>query len=230
MKKNEGGEGFVRVGFTEAIACLSAGRPLIFPTDTVVGLGVSILHAPNPQELYALKGRDDHKPIAWLIPSKESLATFGRDVPPYAYALAEAFWPGPVTLIVKASEHVPGAFMPKTRTIGLRMPASSVACELARQVGSPLATTSANRSGQVAPQDIEHLDTSLAAQVAVLHDAPEIPEIQERGQSAHTLNHGICVSSGTASTIVDCTGALPCIIRAGDITPSDIELAYRKRG
>ena len=84
-------------------AALTAGKPVVFPTDTVYGIGVAVGLAKTPQVLYDIKRRDSDKAIPWLVGKKSALAFYGRDVPAYALAAAEKFWPGPLTLIVKAA-------------------------------------------------------------------------------------------------------------------------------
>ncbi|WP_172136354.1 L-threonylcarbamoyladenylate synthase [Adlercreutzia sp. ZJ473] len=187
----------------EAVAALERGEAVIFPTDTVYGVGVSVRHAESPEKLYQLKQRDARKPVAWLVGSAGDLARFGEDVPALASALARAFWPGPLTLIVRASESVPRAFCSAAGTVGLRMPDSATALGLLRLVGAPLATTSANPSGAPAPRCFADVDAAFAAQVGcvVVDDAPR---------------------SGVASTILDCTGDHPLLVREGGITVADM--------
>lgn len=182
---------------SQAIAALRAGRAVVFPTDTVYGLGVAVEHAPGPREIYDLKQRDAGKPIAWLVGGAAELERLGRDVSPEVLALAGIHWPGALTIIVNASPAVPAAFAP-TGTIGLRMPASETALALVRAVG-PIATSSANRAGAPAPRTFADLDESLLCEAAfALRD--DLP------------------ASGVASTVVDATGPAPAILRQGDIT------------
>ena len=184
---------------------LKKGQPAIFPTETVYGLGVSVEHAATPQVLYDLKRRDRKKPISWLISRQDDLVRFGRCVPDFAFVLARTFWPGPLTLIVKASVEVPEAFQSKEGTIGLRMPNNPCALELIDAVGCPLATTSANISGERSASSFAELDPALCAQVAaVLSDG---------------IDEG---KSGVASTVIDCTQDHPLIVREGAITVADI--------
>ena len=182
---------------------LRQGAPAIFPTDTVYGLGVAVEYAESPEALYALKGREARKPIAWLVGGVEALDAYGCSVPAYAYAAARTFWPGPLTLVVKASEAVPAAYASAEGTIGLRMPASETALKLIEAVGCPLSTTSANPSGAPAPYNVASVDEALAAQVgAVLADS--------------------AAKSGVASTIVDCTGPAPRILREGGVSAAQM--------
>ena len=94
----------------EAACALRRGEVAIFPTDTVYGLGVAVNAADGPGALYALKGRDEGKPIAWLVDGPAALDRYGCDVLVIARLAAAAFWPGPLTLIVRASDAVPPAF------------------------------------------------------------------------------------------------------------------------
>jgi len=182
----------------QAVEALLAGDPVIFPTDTVYGLGVAVGYAKTPEILYVLKERDHGKPVAWLVGSGEDLRTYGKDVPEYAFTLAETFWPGDLTLVVKAADSVPAAFRAPGDTIALRMPNNETALTLINQVKAPLATTSANISGQHPPETFTELDERLLAKVPVaLADETQ--------------------KSGTASTVVDCTGSHPIIIREGNI-------------
>lgn len=185
---------------------LKKGQPAIFPTETVYGLGVSIRHAASPDILYSLKRREKAKPISWLVSQQDDLARFGRCVPEFAFVLARTFWPGPLTLIVKASDEVPEAFRSSTDTIGLRMPNNACALELIDAVGCPLQRPrqTYRESAQRAPSATS--TPGLCSQVsAVLSDG-------EDG-----------AKSGIASTVVDCTQDHPVIVREGAITIADIK-------
>ena len=193
------------------IRALKAGGTAIFPTDTVMGVGVSVRDAATPDALFKLKGRPSDKPIAWLVDSADALEGYGRDVPDYTRLLADRFWPGALTLIVVASDAVPAAFSSAQGAIGLRMPGNSQALDLIEGVGCPLATTSANFTGEPAPYDAEGLDPDLARSVdAVLEPCGGLD-----GFSA-------AASSGIASTVVDCTGEKPVIVREGSISRQEV--------
>ena len=176
------------------VAALREGRPAIFPTDTVYGLGVAVDFAPDPLELFRLKGRDASKPVAWLIAEPADLFRFGRDAGPQAAHLAEEGWPGPLTLVVRASDEVPPAYCSAQGTIGLRVPANPLVQRLIAAVGCPLAATSANRSGQAAPSRAGDLDTVLLAQVSAL--------LQDCGPGA-----------GRPSAVIDCSHGDPIRLR-----------------
>ena len=187
----------------EAIRALKRGQPVIFPTDTLFGLGVAVSYAPDPGGLFSIKHRQRKKPIAWLVGGVDDLKTYGKVVPDFALALARTFWPGPLTIIVRASDAVPAAFRSPEGTIGLRMPANPTAQALIEAAG-PLATTSANLSGQRNVISFDAIDPTVLAQVSVALNDDE-------------------VKSGIASTIVDCSsGHHPELVREGALTIADI--------
>lgn len=224
------------LSLSDARCALAAGNAVIFPTDTVFGLGVSVDAAAGPQLLYDLKHRDAGKPVAWLVEGPEALDVYGRDVLAYARRLAEAFWPGALTLVVRASDAVPAAFQSPAGTIGLRMPASEAALGLIRAAGCPLAVTSANLSGAADAARAEDLDAALVARTAGMYlpddllshsvatgtagdsDAPSASaRLAASDQSA------LPPASGTASTVLDCTGEAPRVLRAGALTLDDLK-------
>lgn len=190
--------------FERAAKALRAGEPAIIPTDTVFGLAVAVAFAKSPEVLYRIKRRDHGKPIAWLVSGLDALDRYGSAVPAFARSIAEAFWPGPLTLIVRASGEVPPAFRSQAGTVALRMPASERACALIERVGCPLATTSANISGRKATGSFSDLDPEL------LHAVPAV------------LADANARRSGVASTVLDCTSDHPMIVREGGITAADI--------
>lgn len=218
----------------EATRALAVGSAVVFPTDTVFGLGVSVSAAPGPQLLYDLKHRDAGKPVAWLVEGPEALDVYGRDVPAYARRLADAFWPGALTLVVRASDAVSRAFQSAAGTIGLRMPANEAALELIHAVGCPLAVTSANLSGAPDTARAEDLDRALVARTAGLY----LPDgVAAAGTASGCVEAAPSVSarfaagdrlvpppaSGTASTVLDCTGEAPRVLRAGALTLDDLK-------
>lgn len=185
----------------EAAEVLRAGGVAVVPTDTVYGVAQSV--AANPDGaigLFALKRRPHDKAIPWLVADADALDAYGSDVPAYAHALARRLWPGGLTLVVRAGDAVPPAYRGAGDTIALRMPASAPVVALVRALGCPLATTSANTSGQPARDAFAALEPRIVEEAAVALDD---------GQPAH----------GTAaSTVVLCTDShAPVIARAGAI-------------
>ena len=188
----------------QALVALKQGEPIIFPTDTLYGLGVSVKHAESPEILYQLKQRSQKKPVAWLIADQNDLTKYGKVVPEFALTLARTFWPGPLTIIVKASEEVPVAFRSSEGTIGMRMTKNPHALGLVKELGCPIATTSANISGQKPTKSYADITPELLSRVKFSFNDDE-------------------TKSGIASTIVDCTGEHPVMVREGAITISDIQ-------
>ncbi len=187
--------------FEHAVVALKRGKAAIFPTDTVYGLGVAVRFCESPAVLYRLKKRAAEKPVAWLVGGIDDLLTYAADVPPVALELAKAFWGGPLTLVVNASEAVPPAFRSPQGTIGLRMPDSSLALALISAVGSPLATTSANLSGGRDPQTAADLPRELCDAVACVLTADG-------------------ALGGVPSAVVDCTRGSLKVLREGAIDVS----------
>ena len=188
------GEGLAQPeGLATAVAALRAGEVVVFPTDTVYGIGVAIEHAAGPEALYRAKRRPAAKSIPWLVAALDDIGRFGRDVPGYGWRLAEEGWPGPLTLVVRASDRVPAAFRSAAGTVALRMPDHPIPLALAAAAG-PLATTSANLSGQPPAVALSEVDPALrrACRCVLAADG--------------TLG-------GAPSAIVDCTGPAPRRLR-----------------
>lgn len=187
----------------EVARALRAGQAAVFPTDTVYGIGVAVTRAASPIEVYDAKRRDHDKPLPWLVDGLTALDMFGHDVPEYARALARAYWPGQLTLIVPASSAVPREFGAENRTVALRMPDDATALDLIARAGCPIANSSANFQGHTPPQSYADIDPDFLAQLAAScgDDAPR---------------------SGVSSTIVDCTGDVPRVVRVGVVSEEDI--------
>lgn len=186
--------------FDEVVRALKTGRPAVFPTDTVYGLGVAVDSAASPETLFRLKQRSGDKPIAWLIGSVDDLEIYGKNVPAWAKGLAQDFWPGALTLVVEASDAVPKAYQSAEGTIALRMPDHDVMRELIGRVG-PLATTSANLSGEPAPTHFEDVPEAFTTALCAL--------------SGKTRD-------GQASCVVDCTHDRPHVIRTGSLDVKEL--------
>ena len=182
-----------------AASILRAGGLVAFPTDTVYGLAADVRNPQAIERLFAAKGRDFNKAIAVLVGSVEALPAIfdmqsGRVE--LAMRLAAHFWPGALTLVAARAADLPEILSPLP-TVGVRMPNHAWALALLRQVG-PLATTSANRSGAANPLSAEDVLAQLDGRVDLVVDG---------GASA----------IGLPSTVVDCTGVEPKILRQGAI-------------
>jgi L-threonylcarbamoyladenylate synthase len=188
----------------EAVATLRRGGLVVFPTETVYGVGADGLNPAAVRRLLAVKRRPPGRPLPLLIGEAAMVYELAAQVPPSAEALMEAFWPGPLTLILWRNERVPAETVAGGPTVGLRFPDHPVALALARQAGGPLAAPSANRSGQPPPRTAAAAQSQLGEEVEVYLDA---------GPAA----------LGTASTVVDLTVEPARLRRAGRVTQADLE-------
>jgi L-threonylcarbamoyladenylate synthase len=194
-----------------AAANLLAGNLVAFPTETVYGLGADACNAAAVACIYSVKGRPADHPLIVHVASMDALGDWASDVPEYAISLARDFWPGPMTLIVKRSG-LAGDFVTGGQdTVGIRVPAHPVALGLleafARVGGKGVAAPSANRFGNVSPTTAQAVSDELSD---YLSDSDQI------------LDGGAC-DVGVESTIIDCTGDAPKILRPGAITQEMIE-------
>ncbi len=181
---------------------LKTGGLVAFPTDTVYGLGCLVNRAGSIDRLYEVKGRDTSKAIAVLIGEIDHLPQLTSGLGEIASELAAHFWPGALTLVVPRSPSLPENLSPLP-TIGVRMPNHPFALALLRQAG-PLATTSANLSGLPSPVTARDVLLQLNERVDLIIDGGACP-------------------GGVPSTVLDCTGADPRILREGAITRSQLE-------
>jgi len=186
-----------------AATVLRDGGIVVFPTETVYGLGALADSKFGPHEIFEVKVRPADLPIPLLVETEDALDTWGADVPEYAHNLARAFWPGAVTLVVKASGRVPKDFVAPDGTIGLRSPKHEVVMELIQAAGGPIFTTSANTHGNPAPGTFEEIEPRIIANADVALDG---------GETEHQM----------ASTVVLCTGAAPQVVREGAVSAEDI--------
>ena len=194
-----------------AAARLRAGDLVAFPTETVYGLGADATNAKAVGKIYAAKGRPADHPLIVHVASLAGLGDWADDVRPYAIALARDFWPGPMTLIVKRSALAGDFITGGQDTVGVRVPNHPVALGLLQAFiksgGKGVAAPSANRFGNVSP-------TTAQAVVAELSDY--------LADTDQILDGGAC-DVGVESTIIDCTGDVPRILRPGAVTAQMIQ-------
>jgi release factor glutamine methyltransferase len=187
---------------------LRDGGIVVFPTETVYGIGAAATSCFGPQEIIDIKARPKNKPLPWLVETEDALDTYGIEVPAFAHRLAQKFWPGALSLVVKASDKVGRDFRDDRGTVALRCPDHDLVQELIRAAGGPIITTSANTSGKPAAASFDELEERIIAHADLTLDGGE-------------TRHGI------ASTVVDCTGPEPVVTRVGAITAADIEAAAK---
>ena len=181
-----------------AATVLRDGGIIVFPTETVYGLGAKADSCFGPHELFEVKVRPATFPIPLLVETEDALDKYGVDIPEYAHALAHEFWPGALTLIVKASDAVPKDFRAPDGSIGLRSPDHEVVMELIQAAGGPLFATSANTHGNPAPGSFDEIEPRIITHADVVLDG---------GETEHQM----------PSTVVDCTGPEPKVVREGAI-------------
>jgi L-threonylcarbamoyladenylate synthase len=190
----------------DAAANLLAGGLVAFPTETVYGLGADACNAEAVARIYAAKGRPADHPLIVHVASMDGLGDWAADVPAYAISLARDFWPGPMTLVVKRSALAADFVTGGQDTVGVRVPNHPVALGLleafAKAGGKGVAAPSANRFGNVSPTTAQAVSDELREYLA---DGDLI------------LDGGPC-DVGVESTIIDCTGDVPKILRPGAIT------------
>ena len=180
---------------------LKSGGIVVFPTETVYGIGVNSLDKTAIEKLYTVKNRPVNKPISLLISNIEMIENVAKDILPEEYALMKAFMPGPLTIILKKKDNISNLLTANTNTIGVRMPANKIA--LKNYAGMPIATPSANISGKPSGTNIETIMKDFGNSVDVYIDG---------GES----------KLGLASTVVQIVNGIPNILRQGVITEKNI--------
>ena len=181
-------------------AILQQGGLVAFPTETVYGLGGDALNPSSSQKIYAAKGRPSDNPLIVHIYRFEDIYKITKEVPEEARKIADAFWPGPLTMIVWKSDAVPMATTGGMDTVAVRMPNHPVALDLIRKSGCLIAAPSANTSGRPSPTEASHVAEDLSGRIAMILD-------------------GGPVGIGIESTIIDLTETKPMVLRPGYITP-----------
>jgi L-threonylcarbamoyladenylate synthase len=184
-----------------ALDVLTGGGLVAFPTDTVYGLGAMAFDANAVSKIYTAKGRGQEKAIPILVSDVDLIYRVATEVNDYAIKLAKKFWPGPLTIVVSRHSTIPDVVSP-LKTVGVRIPNLNVTRELLRLTG-PLAVTSANLSGQTSPSTAKGVNAQLIGKIPLILDGGVTP-------------------GGIPSTVVDCTGEIPVVLREGPISIEDI--------
>jgi L-threonylcarbamoyladenylate synthase len=190
-------------GLAAAAEAVRRGELVVLPTDTVYGVGADAFAPDAVAAVLAAKGRGREMPPPVLVPSPQTVDGLASNVPAYARDLIQAFWPGPLTLVLLAQSSLMWDLGETNGTVALRMPQDDTALKLLGEVG-PMAVTSANVSGQPPAKTILDAAAQLGAAVSVYLDA---------GPCASTL----------PSTILDCTGDAPVILRAGAVSAGELQ-------
>ncbi len=189
----------------QAVDQLRAGALVALPTETVYGLAADALSDAAVARIYAAKGRPVDHPLIVHLASGAQVRDYAAAVPGFAQRLMDAFWPGPLTLILPRRPEVAAAAAGGQTSIGLRCPSHPVAQAVLRAFGRGLAAPSANRFGRVSPTTADHVQDEFGPELLVLDGGP--------------------CEVGIESTIVDCSRGAPVLLRPGQITPAQIEAA-----
>ncbi len=182
----------------DGAAVLIRGGLVAFPTETFYGLGANALDAKALERVFSVKGRPPDKPLLVLVDSVRMVETLVTTIPPAALVLMARFWPGPVTLVLRAIDGLPAPLTAATGTIGVRLPAHPVAFGLVRAAGVPVTAPSANPSGEDPPTTAADVERTLGSKIDLILE-------------------GGATTGGLPSTIVDVTVSPPALVRAGAV-------------
>lgn len=190
----------------DAVRVLKTGGTVAFPTETVYGLGADITNPTAIQKVYSIKKRPIDHPLIVHIADQSQLNFWAQNIPETAWQLASQFWPGPLTLILQRSEHVPKSVTGGQDTVGIRIPNHPVALALLNQLGpdKALVAPSANRFGRISPTTADHV-------------------LNELGQAPDMILDGGSCSVGLESTIVSFCNHCVTVLRPGGLSLSTLE-------
>jgi L-threonylcarbamoyladenylate synthase len=188
----------------DAVAALKRGEIIVFPTETLYGLGVDALNGTAVDKLFHLKGRDSNNPIPVLVADEQMLLMLVAEISNSARKLMNRFWPGPLTLVLRARREIPARLLNANGGIGVRISSRPIATRLVQTLGRPLTATSANPSGRKPARTIEEAKRYFA------------------GRISSFVNGGI-LTSKEGSTVAEVTEDSIRIIREGEIRASELE-------
>lgn len=191
----------------EAIGTLQHGGVIAFPTDTVYGIGASLEHPEALRRIYDLKGRSPDKPLPILIARVSMLDQLSPDVDERLVALAEQFWPGALTIVLPAADHLPTEVKAPDNTIGVRLPNHSIPLTIAERAGGAIATTSANISGEDAAHAAAEIRVAFGSTIDVILDGGFSPQ-------------------QNASTVIRVVDGEIVVLREGVISEADLRAVW----
>ena len=193
----------------DAVAALRRGEVIVFPTETLYGLGADALDFTAVEKIFQLKGRDSGQPIPALVADREMLDSLVAEVSPLAEKLIECFWPGPLTIVLPGRKNIPLPMMNATGGVGVRISSQLSAIELVKKLGRPLTATSANPTGKPAARTVREAKNYFAGRIDIFVDGGEL-------------------TSKSGSTVVEIKGNSLTIIREGEIGRSKLERVLGK--
>lgn len=189
---------------------IKQGGIVIFPTETVYGIGTNGMDSQAIEKLYKIKERPYHKPISLLVSDIHMVNSVAKDITDLEYKLMESFFPGPLTIILKKKNIVPDILTAGQNTIGVRIPSGKIARKLIEYVGKPIATSSANISGKPSKTNMKNVMEEFKEQVDYFIDG---------GKS----------EIGIASTVIQVIDGIPTILREGSISIEEIKKVKNER-
>jgi len=193
----------------EAAEIIRRGGTVAFPTETVYGLGADGLNPEAVRKIFEAKERPPGNPLSLLVHSREDLGKVAKNIPEKAFRLMDAFWPGPLTIVLEKKDIVPEITSGNLPSIGLRMPDHRIPLELVKRAGTPLAAPSANLSGKPSPSLAAHVLADLAGRIDAVID-------------------GGGASIGLESTVIDMTVEPPVVLRPGAVGIDELERVIGK--
>jgi L-threonylcarbamoyladenylate synthase len=193
----------------DAVAALRRGDVIVFPTETLYGLGADALNFSAVGKVFQLKGRDPNQPFPVLVSDRSMLESLVWQIVPLAEKLMARFWPGPLTLVLPARPEIPKPLVNSAGCVGVRISSQPVAQEIIKTLGRPLTATSANPSGQAGARSVAQALAYFSGKIEIFVDGGEL-------------------ASRTGSTVAAVADNKIQIIRAGEITKSELEMALGK--
>jgi len=192
----------------EAVQILKKGGVIVFPTDTVYGLGADAFNSKAVERIYEIKKRPRHLPLPLLLSDVSQITMIAESVPQIGWFLAARFWPGGLTLVLPKMASL-SSYLTRGPTIAVRVPNHSICLALIKCLGGPIIGTSANISGRPSSLTVDEVKQQLGDKVDLIIDGGKCP-------------------GGSESTIVDVTGEVPVVLRQGIIAQREIDKAYRE--
>jgi len=193
-----------RPALARAVAVIRSGGLVAFPTETVYGLGAAATDSDAVKKIFLAKGRPADNPLIVHLSSPGQLARVAEDIPNMAYRLAEKFWPGALSLVLKKADSIPAEVSAGLNTVAVRMPDHKIALKLINLAGVPIAAPSANRSGKPSPTSYRHVLEDLAGKI-----------------DAVIVDDGCTI--GIESTVLDLSSHKPVILRPGGVSREELE-------
>ena len=193
----------------DAVTALRRGEVIVFPTETLYGLGADALNPAAIEKVFQLKGRDPGSPIPVLVADRDMMNALVAEVPPIAEKLIAGFWPGALTIILPARQNIPRPLTNSTGGVGVRISSQAIAAELVQTLGRPLTATSANPSGKAPARTVEEAKDYFTGQIEIYVDAGAL-------------------TSKTGSTVIEIGIETARIIREGEIDRSELQQVIGK--